>query len=442
MKVTQKKIDDKTVKLEATATAEEVANALHAAQLAFAQSMGLRPQKDKTIQQVAEEQMGIKNLDSIIEQQAMSALIPLALDKKNIIPAFLPELKAKTPFKRGQEFRFEMDITPKPEYELKSYDDFAFTAPKFTFDESLVDARLDEMADRYKTYEKAEDVPADRTIEPMDNIKIALEAYEGDKRLDGLSTDGRTYSVGQGYMPDGFDRAIIGMKVGETKEFTFEGPGFDDDFNEYTQKVDAKVTVLELQQEVKPVIDDEWLKKNMPMAGGLDALRSNIRRDMERAAKMQYDAFIRQLAASEAAKRFEGKIPDEVYEMARSNMMTNIRMQLQQEGKTWETFVEENGGDQQFGMMMMLQIREMLVQGFALDAIFKHMNLTLTDEDLDEAAMTINPQVNPKQLREQMVKSGQGFVLRESAERLKANNWLVENSKITYQDTPGVQPQE
>ena len=59
MKVTQKKIDSNTVHLDAIATAQEVDNALHSAQVAFAQSMGMRPEQGKTVAEAAKEQMGI-----------------------------------------------------------------------------------------------------------------------------------------------------------------------------------------------------------------------------------------------------------------------------------------------------------------------------------------------------------------------------------------------
>ena len=52
--------------------------------------MGLRPEQGKTIAQVAEEKMGIKNLDSIVEAGAIQGLVPFALDKKNLIPSFPP----------------------------------------------------------------------------------------------------------------------------------------------------------------------------------------------------------------------------------------------------------------------------------------------------------------------------------------------------------------
>ena len=239
MKVSQKKPVDGRVRLECIATAEEVNNALHSAQLAFANSMGLQPQPGKTIAQAAEEHMGIKNLDSIVEQSAVDALVPLALDKKNLIPSFPPKAQPRSPFQRDRQFAFDLEVTLKPDYELSSYDPVEITIPPYSFDESLVDQQIDQMAENYTMYVTADPKP----VEKGDSCLIAMRCTENGEELKGLTVDARTYVVGQGYMPEGFDAGIIGMEPGDTRTFTFEGPGLDKDFNEYTQVVEATVTV-------------------------------------------------------------------------------------------------------------------------------------------------------------------------------------------------------
>ena len=437
MKVSMKKLDGNQVRLECVATPEEVNNALHAGQLGFAQSMGLRPEQGKTIAQVAEEKMGIKNLDSIVEAGAIQGLVPFALDKKNIIPSFPPQPEPKSALKRDREFAFDVTVALKPDYELKSYDPVEITVPKFAVNEEAVDQQLKDMAERYTVYVAADAKP----VEKGDSCLIAMTCTKDGEEVAGLTTDGRTYTAGEGYMPDGFDSQILGMQPGETKTFTFEGPGLDEDFNEITEVIDCTVTVKEIQKATVPEIDDEWVSTNMPMYKSAADLRADVQRNVERSAREQYEAYKRNLAVSELARRFEGKIADEVYEAMRSNLMENMRMELQQTGQSWEDFVAQNGGEQQFGMMLMLQTREMLVQGFALDSVFRHEKLSLTDEDIEAACCAMNPQANPKQLRQQFEQSGRGFALRESAERLKANNWVLEHAIITEVDPNAPAPE-
>lgn len=429
MKVTQKKLDGGKLLLEAVASTAEVSNALNAAHLAFAQQMNLRPEKDKTVAQVAEERMGIKNLDTVVEAQAIDYLMPFAIDKKNLVPAFPPKPVAKSPLRRGQTFSFDVEITPKPDYELTSYEPVAFTVQPLKVEEKEVDEQMRQIAERYVYF--VADAP--HPVAKGDSCLLELEAYENGEKLPGLTTDGRTYTAGEGLMPEGFDENIIGMNVGETKTFTFEGPGLDDKGNEVSEVIECTATIKEIQKKVTPEINDEWVKTNMPMYKDAAALRQSIADSVMQQYTEQYEEYKRQMAVSELMNRFQGSIADEVYESMSQNLMTNLRMQLQQQGITYEQYVEQQGGEQQFNIMMMMQTRQMLVQGYALDAVFRHEKLVLTDEDIEDTCKSMNPQ-SWRTIRKQMEDAGRGFALREAAERMKANKWLVENANITVQE--------
>lgn len=429
MKITQKKLDDGKLLIDAVASTAEVSNALTSAHIMFAQQMGLRPEKDKTVAQVAEERMGIKDLDSIVEAQAIEYLVPFAIDKTGIIPAYPPQPQAKTRLKRGQTFQFELQLAEKPDYELTSYEPVEFSVAPFTIDENEVDKQLADIAERYAEYVTDEPHP----VQKGDSCLLSLESFENGKKLPGLSTDARTYTTGAGLMPDGFDENIIGMNVGETKTFTFEGPGIDDEGNEITEIISCTASVKEIQKKVIPTIDDKWVEKFMPMYRGAEALRGSISDSLRQQHMGEYEEYKRGIAVGELAKRFTGSIADEVYESMSRNLMNNLRAQVQQQGMTWEQFIEQQGGEQQFNMMMMMQTRQMLIQGYSLDSIFRHEGLVVTDEDLDEACRAMNPQ-NPQGVRLQMEESGRGFALREAAERIRANRWLVDHAKVTVQE--------
>ena len=243
MKVTQKKLDDGRLLIDAVASTAEVSNALNNAHLAFAQQMGMRPEKDKTVAQAAEERMGIKDLDSVVMNQAVEALVPFAIDKVGVIPAFPPQPEPKTALKRGQTFQFGLHLTPKPDYELTSYEPVSITIQEVSIDERQVDEQINQVAERYAEFVADDPHP----VRKGDSCLLAMESYENGEKLPGLTTDARTYSAGAGLMPDGFDENIIGMDVGETKTFTFEGPGIDDEGNEIVETIECTVTVKEIQ---------------------------------------------------------------------------------------------------------------------------------------------------------------------------------------------------
>ena len=437
MKVTQKKLDDGRVALSAAASTAEVSNALNQAHFMFAQQMGLRPEQGKTVAQVAEERMGVRDLDSVVQGQALEYLVPFAIDKTGIMPAFPPEPQPKSQLRRGQTFQFEMTLTPKPTYELSSYDPVEIAIAPMVVDDAEVDAQMAQIAQRYIEY--VADDP--RPVGKGDSCLLALESYENGEKLPGLTTEARTYTTGAGFMPDGFDENIIGMNVGETKTFTFEGPGVDDEGNEVSEVITCTATVKEIQKEVVPTIDDEWVKKYMPMYRDAAAMREGIYENLRKQRSGEYEEYKRNLAAGELAKRFSGHIADEVYEAMSRNLMNNLRQQVAQQNMKFEDFIQQQGGEQQFNMMMMMQTRQMLVQGYALDALFNHQKLAVGDEDVDEACRSMNPQ-NPKGVRQQMEETGRGFALREAAERIKASKWLVDHAKITVREPQTDQAQQ
>lgn len=429
MKVTQKKASDGKLTLEAVASAKEVDSAFADAQLMFAQQTNLSPAQGKTIAQVAEETMGIKDLDTVVRPQVIEHLVPFALDKKDIVPAFPPKAVSQKEPKRGEECTFSIDVTVKPDYELTSYEPVSITVPPFAIDDREVEAQIAQMAESYAEYITEDPRP----VGANDALLIAMECFdEKDEPIPALTIESRTYLVSAGLMPPSFDENIMGMNVGETKTFTFTGPGLDDEGNQVDQVVKCTATVKELQKKVIPAINDEWVSKNMPMFMNLAMMKGAIRSQLEEARRYEYDQLQRQLAASELAKRFEGKIDDAVYEAMRQTLMDNLRMQVTQQGMDMDAFIQQNGGEQQFGMMLMLQTRQNLIEGYSLDALYRHEKLTIDDEDLLDAARTMNPQ-QPQMVKERMLQSGYGYALRESAARMKANKWLVEHANITVE---------
>ncbi len=434
MKVVEKKLENGHVLLEAVAATAEVSQAFKIAQMSFAQQQGVRPQKGMTIEQAVEQQLGIKDMDPIVAQQAIEYLVPFAIDKRNITPAYPPKPQFSMPIRRGQTFSFTVDVLPKPEYELESYDPVTINVPPFVVPEEEIEAQLLKIADSYAEFVADDPHP----VQVGDSLLLELEASHKGEKLEALSSTGRTYMTGMNLMPEEFETQIIGMDVGETKSFSFTLPGDEDG------PIDCVATVKEIQKKVIPEFTDEWVQKHLPMHKDAAALKEVISKEVIAEAQGQYEAMKLQIAASELARRFKGhRIEDAIYEAMRDTILTNMRGTLQQQGLSFEQFVQSQGGEQQFGMMLMMQTREMLTQGYALDAIFRHEDLKLTDEDFDAVARQMDPH-NYKAVRRDFEQNGRNFVLRETAERIKANKWLLDNAvvKIKGEKAPAAEESE
>lgn len=429
MKVVKKKQADGHIRLDATASTAEVSQAFNQASEQFCAQMGIQPVRGKTPAQVVSETLGIKDLDAVVVRQAAEMLVPHALNKHGIIPAFQPQPQSQTPLKRGKAFQFTLDVLPKPSFELDDYSPVKFRAQAYAPDEEEVDRQIGQLAQQFITFAATDPHP----VQKGDAVLISMYTTKDGKEIQGLTTDHRNYTTGLDLMPVGFDEGIYGMEVGETRTFTFEGPGLDADFNEIMETYETTVTLKEVQKEVVPVINDEWVSKNMPMYKSYADMRAEFAKRNDEDRMKYYEDYKRNLAAAELAKRFKDSIPDEIYEGSMAEERRQLRRQISNSGRTWEEFCEEQGGEQQVSMMLMVSMRQNLVQGYCLDAYYRHYHLSYTEEDLDDACFQLNPR-NPRGVRVQMERNGLGFALREAAERLRACKHLVENADITYTD--------
>ena len=426
MKVLKKKGAEGHVALDVTASTQEVSEALNNASYAFCNPMGIRPVKDKTPAQVVSETLGIKNLDQAVAQQAIDMLVPPALNKHGIIPAFTPSPAYDAPIKRGHAFQFKLDVLPKPTYELDDYSPISMTIQPFEPDEEAIDAEIGQMVAQFTEWVDSGDTSP---LDYKQSCKLKIHAEKDGEVVPGLTTEGRTYTTGEDLMPPGFDEGIVGMKVGEVRTFTFEGPGLDENMNEVMESYEVTVTLLEKQKEVVPVANDEWVRKFLPMYSSYDDMRAKIGERVNAERQKYYEDYKRNTAASELSKRFKGSIPDEIYEGSIREEQQKLRQQVSKSGMTWEDFLEQQGGEQQVSMMLMVSMRQNLVQGYCLDAYYRHFGLSYTEADLDDSCFQLNPQ-NPRAARQQMERGGLGFALREAAERLRACKHLVEHATI------------
>lgn len=426
MKVTEKKLADGRIRLSAIASTEDVSKAFDTAHRAFAQNMNVFPMPGKTVAQAVEEQLGVKDLDAIVRQQAVECLIPYALDKRNLTPAFPPQAATDEPLRRGKTFSFTLDVTPKPAYELTSYDPVSITVPPLEISPAEIEAQIAQIKESFARY--VSDEP--HAVGAEDAFKLSMEATSAGEPLKALCTDERMYLMGQGFLSDEFESNVLGMNVGDTKTFTFSLPGAQAGKDE---PIECTVTIKEMLKKEEPELTDEWVSSTMPMYRSVEALRQGIEANIMRERAMQHEAMKMQIAAGELAKRFQGRIADEVYEAVRGQLISEMRANLQQQGIPFEQFVQSQGGDQQFGMMLMLQTRQMVVQGYALDALFRHEKMELSDDDVMAACRNINPQ-NPDMVKQMAEQSGSMFALREIAERMKANKWLLEHATVTVFD--------
>lgn len=325
----------------------------------------------------------------------------------------------------------EAQMPPLPEYELTSYEPVEFEMPRIAVSDAQVDQKIREYTERYGV----EYVPTNRkVVGAKDDVKIDIVVTKDGVEMPGLTSDDRLYTVGEGLMPEDFDRNVVGMEVGEAKEFDFTAPDFDADGAEGT--FHASVTVNKIMRRTIPQVTDGWVRRYLPQYKDAESFRAQIEKELADEAGRMAEQERNQRAAHALAERFEGHIDDVFYEQMRANLQAGYAQQAQAQGMSMQDFVKAQGmDDNTFSMMLMMQTREMLVQGFSLDAWARHFSLEVSDADLHQFAAMMVPAGKADEFLERLERNpAEKESFAQSALRYVANKDLVAKAKITYVD--------
>ncbi|MEG0845292.1 MAG: trigger factor [Raoultibacter sp.] len=429
MNVEKRELDSNAVVLAVTLPASEVAEEIKRASIMVAYQNKITPDPARLPQEVICEKLGKETADQCVDEQIMKSLAPFALAEKSLdiigVPKFLPAQHAR----KDQDFFFSMHCVPVPHFALSSYDCVEITIPPLQVAADEIEEQLAAMAQQNAVQETDE---ARDVVGNGDEIELTMETLQDGKRLKALCTKARPYKTGSFTMPDDFDKAIIGMKAGETKTFDFEGPSFEVDGQgkPLMEKFTTTLTVERLLKRVIPAITDAWVSVHVPDCKTVKDVRAKLEKSIYAQKEVEYLKQKDRLCANELAKRFDAKIPDAVYEAATAEARETFITQLEQQGSTLEEFLkQQNMEEQQVSMMLMMETKEQLIRQFVLNALAEHLKLEVDDEDYHAFFTSIAPG-KESQARADFERGGRMFAARAAALRLKANRYLSEHATI------------
>ena len=387
---------------------------------------------DEAVMNAVIKTVGDTMFEAFLNQYVMSSFAFLAVSQQELEIVMEPETTSDEQLVEGKDFHFTVVVTPKPRYEVSSYDPVTVKIPKPEVSEAEIDRQFSFLAESYATYIEDKEGEVTQASEVAFAIDTKDEAGEP---ISALTAVRRVYKLGEGYLPASFDENLIGLKLGDTKTFEFELPEFLPGMPEGSEKLTGNATTTikmkKIKKRVVPAITDAWVAKNIPDAKTVEGLREMARAEGNEYKAQGLESVKIFSVASEFAKRLEGLISDELYEYTARDLTKDLQERLKQQGISFEAFLAQQGMDKQsFSMQIMLQAREILRQGFALDALARHLELTLTPEDIEETLEKIAPG-DIEGARAQF-SGGRGHMLTDAALRSKANKWLYDTATFEY----------
>jgi trigger factor len=290
------------------------------------------------------------------EGEAVSNLVQRsfeeAMQANNLLPVARPQIE-QNGIQSEKTFTYSATVEVEPVIVPQGYDSLELEKEASPLTDKDVDARLEELRNMYSSLK---DVEGDRAVQNGDFLLIDFEGKLGGEARKELTEKGFRLEVGSKRLVPGFEDALVGLKQGESKEFTVT---FPDDYHvkEFASKdITFSITVQDVKVKVLPELDENFVKI-FNKYDNLEALKADLRKSLE----------------EENAAR------------AKSNLQKAIQDKLLEQNpfEVPEAFVER----QIFSMMVEYQ-RRMVMNGMDADSAAK-VAANLHDQFRDEATRIV-----------------------------------------------------
>ena len=156
--------------------------------------------------------------------------------------------------------------------------------------------------------------------------KIDGEPFAGGK------ADDFQFLVGEGQMLKEFEEAVRGMKVGESKTFPLAFPADYHGKDVAGKQADFLVTIKKIEAAHLPELNEQLVKSLGIADGTMEALRADIRTNLERELKFRLQARNKQAVMDALVGKAELDLPKSVVAAEIDRLIESARADLKQRG--------------------------------------------------------------------------------------------------------------
>ncbi|WP_413284027.1 trigger factor [Vibrio sp. MA40-2] len=229
-----------------------------------------------------------------------------AIVKEKINPAGAPTF-APVENEAGKDLVFTASFEVYPEVELKGLENIVVEKPTVEVNDSDVDEMIETLRKQQSTWTEVDAAAEKGSRATIDFVgSIDGEEFEGGK------AENFPLELGEGRMIPGFEDGIMGKVAGTEFEIDV---AFPEDYHAENlkgkqAKFSIKVSKVETQE--LPEVNDEFVAKFGVTEGGIDALKAEVRKNMERELKQAIKNKIKEQAIDGLVKENDIDVPTAV----------------------------------------------------------------------------------------------------------------------------------
>lgn len=195
--------------------------------------------------------------------------------------------------------------------------------------DEAIDRTLDILRKQRRTFAQR---AQDGAVQAGDRVTVDFEGKIDGEPFEGGKAEDFQFMVGEGQMLKEFDESVRGMKVGESKTFPLAFPADYHGKDVAGKTADFMVTVKKVESSNLPEVNEAFAKSLGIQEGTVEALRADIRKNLEREVKFRLLARNKQAAMDALVAKSELDLPKSIVQNEIDRLIEAQRNELKQRG--------------------------------------------------------------------------------------------------------------
>ncbi len=283
MAVNVENLDKLERRITLTLSANEISNEVESRLKKLARTVkaaGFRP--GKVPMSVVTQRYGYSVHYEVMNDKVGRAFGDAATEAKLRV-AGAPRITQKNDAPEGQ-MAFDATFEVYPEVQIGDLSAAEIESARAEVTEEAIDRTVEILRKQRRTFAQR---PATEGALETDRVTIDFEGKIDGEPFDGGKAEAFQFIIGEGQMLEQFDKAVRGMKSGESKTFPLQFPDDYQGKDVAGKEADFRVTTTKIEAQKLPEVDEAFAKALGIPEGTVEGLRASVRKNLEREVRQR-----------------------------------------------------------------------------------------------------------------------------------------------------------
>ncbi|MGB2426340.1 MAG: trigger factor [Alteromonas sp.] len=250
-----------------------------------------------------------------------------AIMQEKITPAGYPAFELKND-KDGEDFSFVASFEVYPDIEVKDVDKMKVEKPVVEIEDKDLDNMMVTLQKQHAEWKEVK-----RKAKKDDRVVIDFVGTIDGEEFEGGKAEDFTLELGKDRMIPGFEKGLVGAKKGEevVTEVTFP-----EDYHAEALKGKAAsfaISVKKVEGQALPKVNDDFAKLFGVEEGGVDALRDEVRKNMQRELDQTLKAQLKENVIAALLEKNEIDLPQALVDQEVDALREQAKQRFEQQGQ-------------------------------------------------------------------------------------------------------------